>query len=1191
MKNIIKILTNPLLLSIVGLIALAVMVWFGGPLIAISDNKPLESDMVRLLTILVITILWGLNNFRVQNKAKKKDAEMMGDIAGAGSTSSGGNSQADAADSQSTEESAVVQKHFQEALAVLKASKKRGSPGDAQPVHELPWYIIIGPPGSGKTTALINSGLRFPLAEKTGKQPLKGIGGTRNCDWWFSDEAILVDTAGRYTTQDSDESSDSAGWKNFLKLLKKHRPKQPINGAIVTVSFSELLQQTETERQQHASRIKARLNELYENLGIQFPVYVLLTKTDLIAGFNEYFDNLSNQERQQIWGSTFHAAENFESRFDLNTFKSEWDTLLTRLTDRLQWRMMEERDLSRRALILGFPSEIAALKDMTSQFLDAAFKPSSFDKAVNLRGVYFTSGTQEGTPIDRVMGALADNFGLNRQNVPAYSGQGKSFFLTHLFRHVIFPEAMLAGTNRAHEQQQTWLRRSAYAAALIVTVASAGLWTSQYSNINSQIMAMDKQVEKYYNAIEKVSDADQGPILLLPALDAIQAAQNSATDDTRSMFSQSGLSQMKSLGPASDEAYLRILENAFFPRIISVLENQLTQQDASADSLFVTLKAYLMLANSNRLDNKYIQSWFKTYWENKFPGDDAKQAALNTHLSTTLNNGFEPILLDQRVVKNARNILQKIPLAKRVYASIKQQAEKTLDVFFLTDVIHADAQPLFLNRHNEEEPLNGIPGLFTKVGYESFFMEESIKRSKASTEDDWVYGKPKNKDDAKINPDDLHKEIEALYISEFVKRWTALYGSIKIASTSNFEQGLEMLELLAGSNSALLSALDAININTDLRNKPNVLQKLGSNLTKLGKVGKKAAKTKAAKSGVALTPVGVELRKQFSKLIALSESTAGKPPGITRYLTALLKLQDYLGELATAPEPDAAAHQASMKRLNTNGKDIIGKLRRDAKRLPKPVNSWILIITQSSWENMLSASRRHINEEWTNQVLDKYNQNIKNRYPIYKNASAQTSLEDFSDFFAPDGIYQSFIKQNIKPFLKTTSKKWRLKSLEDKNIGFTRQTLRQLRRGDKIGKAFFPKGTESISVKFSLKPSYLDAKIKRFTLTLDDDKVIYRHGPTRSSSHNWPFSDDPESGKISIKFETSGDKAELKKKGTWAFFQILDASKIKTTSSGDKYKVSFSLDSYVARFDLKANSTTNPFNLNDVHAFRSPTKL
>ena len=105
-------------------------------------------------------------------------------------------------------------------------------------VSLLPWYVIIGPPGSGKTTALVNSGLHFPLAAQLGAGAVRGVGGTRNCDWWFTDQAVLLDTAGRYTTQDSNSTVDKAAWLGFLDLLKKQRSRRPIDGAFIAISLS-----------------------------------------------------------------------------------------------------------------------------------------------------------------------------------------------------------------------------------------------------------------------------------------------------------------------------------------------------------------------------------------------------------------------------------------------------------------------------------------------------------------------------------------------------------------------------------------------------------------------------------------------------------------------------------------------------------------------------------------------------------------------------------------------------------------------------------------------------------------------------------------------------------------------------------------------------------------------------------------
>jgi len=166
------------------------------------------------------------------------------------------------------------------------------SPGDFK-------IVFTGPMGAGKTTAIVNSGLKFPLADDMGKTAIAGVGGTRNCDWWFTDNAVLVDTAGRYTTQESDAQADNAAWTGFLDMLKKHRKRQPINGAIIAISLSDLSNQDEFSQRAHAAAIRRRLHELRERLGVRFPVYVLFTKADLLAGFTEVFEGLPKDEREQ----------------------------------------------------------------------------------------------------------------------------------------------------------------------------------------------------------------------------------------------------------------------------------------------------------------------------------------------------------------------------------------------------------------------------------------------------------------------------------------------------------------------------------------------------------------------------------------------------------------------------------------------------------------------------------------------------------------------------------------------------------------------------------------------------------------------------------------------------------------------------------------------------------------------------
>jgi len=340
------------------------------------------------------------------------------------------------------QELASIRARFKQAAEDLDGARFASPDGKGREVEELPWYVIIGAPGSGKTTALINSGLRFPLYAKESTPSVPGVGGTRNCDWWFSDEAVLLDTAGRYTTQDSDRRADAAAWQGFLDLLKQARPQRPLNGALVTVSVMDLLLWTKAERSKFATHVRMRLSEMYAALETRFPVYVLVTKVDMLAGFTDFFGDLDSAGRAQVWGTTFPM--DIDPALIATPYARDFTVLESRLGAEMLARLHEERDLQRRASIYRFPQQFHAMGPLVGEFLAQAFGTQVNHKPLQLRGVYYTSGTQEGNPIDRVLLALARTFKLERGGATGLGGTGKSFFLTRLLREVVFSEADLA---------------------------------------------------------------------------------------------------------------------------------------------------------------------------------------------------------------------------------------------------------------------------------------------------------------------------------------------------------------------------------------------------------------------------------------------------------------------------------------------------------------------------------------------------------------------------------------------------------------------------------------------------------------------------------------------------------------------------------------------------------------------------
>ncbi|MEL6220967.1 MAG: type VI secretion system membrane subunit TssM, partial [Pseudomonadota bacterium] len=202
-----------IMLLIIG--ALGAAIWYFGPLIQWGDWIPLDSVEERLIAIGVVAGVVVLGTILAWYLRRRRRLKLENKIV-EGATEE---AEVDQRDVQSQAEIAELQGRMREAMAILKKSKLGGK-GGRKSVYQLPWYIIIGPPGAGKTTAIVNSGLKFPLADKMGKAAITGIGGTRNCDWWFTNEAVLIDTAGRYTTQESDVEADSKSWLGFLDILK-----------------------------------------------------------------------------------------------------------------------------------------------------------------------------------------------------------------------------------------------------------------------------------------------------------------------------------------------------------------------------------------------------------------------------------------------------------------------------------------------------------------------------------------------------------------------------------------------------------------------------------------------------------------------------------------------------------------------------------------------------------------------------------------------------------------------------------------------------------------------------------------------------------------------------------------------------------------------------------------------------------
>ncbi len=625
----------------------------------------------------------------------------------------------------SGEEVAALSTRLKEALDLLKKSSARRRWGSGW-LYQLPWYMFIGPPGSGKTTALTNSGLNFPLAEQLGKNAVRGVGGTRSCDWWFTDDAVLIDTAGRYTTQDSEAAVDAGAWTGFLKLLKKFRKRQPINGAIVAIG---LLRSASPRARRSGSstrrRSALRIKELYAELGVRFPIYVLFTKADLIAGFVEFFDDLGREEREQVWGMTFDVAKIDAEGGVVAAYPGEFDLLIGRLNDRLMERLQQEHGHPAPRAALRLPAAGRELQGDHRQ-LPARDLPAEPLRRPHAAARHLLHQRHAGRHADRPADGR-DGGELRHLAAASHCVQrlgAQLFPRPGCMRNVIFGEAGLVSADAKLERRTRLIQYGVLGAAVAGVLLMTAGWITTYFNNSELIAAVNSAVDSYNTQAKNVSAR---PRLGQRPASRPAASRDPARHAGRLCASRRQRAASRKARPlpgrqarrAGDRGLSPRLGRILLPRMLIRLEGSSRRTRDRPDFLYEALKVYLMLGRQGKLDKQLIRRWMALDWAAQFPGpeNEADLNALKGHLDAMLERPLPEIALNAGLVEQTPRVLLRVPLAERAYNLIKTHPKVTALPEWRISEHAGPAVARVLVRPSGRSLSEGIPGLYTHDGY------------------------------------------------------------------------------------------------------------------------------------------------------------------------------------------------------------------------------------------------------------------------------------------------------------------------------------------------------------------------------------------------------------------------------------------------------------------------------------------
>lgn len=1214
----------------VALLLLVILIWWLGPNWHIGSSKPLESLAARITATVVILIIplfiWTFSTRRKLNKLQ----------------------------SERKYEEAVeldpcipyIQAQERQLNANLETLKANNLSGDF--LYRLPWYLVLGQEGSGKTSLLNRSNQNFSLTgvirageRKFSKDPYLAY----SVDWWVGNEAVLIDPPGEIISQveqapelasgsvsDTGDTANpeqipasptteySAGalpagllgrlWSGLIGWLNQNRSNRPLNGIILTLDLPSLLNQPPSERKALAVLLRARLFELSQKLGTRLPLYLVFTKFDLIEGFDEFFSKLPRAAREEIFGFTFtlKSVEDFDAW--LQEFISDYDNLVNRLKEQVFDAIGLPHTLADREHLFSFVAQLAGIRNMLIGFLTEMLGSDRYSTPALIRGVYFSSVYQQGLLTNAFVNEAAKTYGISRLIPQAKeTARGVIYFAQKLFQDIIYPEAGLAGDNvKVITHKRRILIANAVVAGLICVIAIGG-WQMYYVlNRDKALQVLERAQTYSQSSIDSTIDPT-GKNLLQP-LNQIRDAVSIFGDyrDAWPVVKDMGLYEGKAIGPKVDEAYIFLLSSRFLPALATGLIADMDEAPDGSDNQLAILRVYRMLEDLQNRRPAMVETWMAKVWQGAYPSDGVVQDQLMGHLKYAMRYAQADLPQYRVKIAHAQEVLRRIPMQQRVYMAMKATARNVLvrpldlqneigpafnQVF--TPVQASSESPSSNDRtvvyDSTSQPLV-IDALFTAKGFRDYFDPQSKDVADLAMVDQWVLGERDSINYSEEDKKVLGERINELYITDYIDTWRRALNQFEVGEFNDIQNGVAVLETVIGTSAPFRRLLETVKDNSEIYAPAGAVTAVAQTASNAAGTPQTQAPDAEIVQAASLPPGSLQasslrITKTFAPLSAMLLSRNGEPSSYDEVMRGVGALYEYLKSVQDSPDRGKTALQVVLDRFELKGADPISALQRMAASLPEPMNRHIAKLAQQAEQVLMVEALRELEKRWDSEIYRFYAERLAPRYPFNPASRQDVALDDFEKFFGPQGLLQTFTDKYLNIFLRDN-----LNALYSEKLGQSlvrTDVFDQLEAANRIRDAFF-NSRGALNVQFTVQPLGMTANTGSSLLNVDGQLIPYRHGPSTTIGLIWPNTlSDGAISKLTL-VNGSGGSGEISAKGPWSLFRLLSRGQL-TGSTASSVDLSFTVGNGTMRYRFTADKANNPFTQKIFSGFSLPRML
>lgn len=1190
------------LMPLVAMLLALIAIWWLGPQWTLAGRQPLGSLAARILATVVLLVVpllgWALHlrrRTRLLEAERKHDKDVESDTC--------------------LRYIEAQERDLDRSLALLQSNLK-----GRNALYQMPWYLLLGQENSGKTSFVNRSNQSFSLTSeaKAGSwRQHEDPDRVYPIDWCIGDQAVLIDPPGeiisqprvkpqeqgagapasdtadpgtetRRTTDGLPEDLHPRLWNSFVTWLGRNRSRRPLNGVVLMVSLVTLLNQKPSDRKALATLLRARLIELSRELGTRPPLYVVLSKFDLLEGFEPLFSRLPKSAREDIFGFTFtlDSVRSYDAWFE--ELGARYDAFLDRLNEQALDAMAQVNDRSQRESLYSLVRQLSGLRAVLMDFLADVLGSDRFATPSLPRGVFFSSVFQQGVLNNAFVTSAAQSYGLREPaNKMHPSGQAMVYFAQHLFQRVIYPESGLAGDNPRVLKQKKHALALHFGVASLGSLLVIGGWHHYYSvNRDKASSVMERSRDFSASAIDGTLDPT-GHNLLQP-LDQISnaVAVYGNYRNAWPLLANMGLYQGRAIGPKVDEAYLALLSQRFLPALASGVMESLDGSDLDGDAQLAALRVYRMIEDRSNRRAPVVENWMAAYWQRAFPGEDGTQRALMRHLDYAMKYVDTQLPHYQERVATVQRHLQQIPLPERVYMTMRQEAgasqRSPLDlrneIGPAFDIVYQSEPETPELNEGEQPPATGrIDALLTANGYRSYFARHSDDLTELAMIDQWALGERGAIDYSAADKAILAERIRAIYSRAYVDTWQRNLSQLEVRDFHDITDAASILGSVTGPAAPLRRLVETVRDNSEFSATP-----LPDSLAV-----PVADKVAEAGGTVVQTPLVMEIARAFAPLAQLLEARGERAPYLEETMLAIASVEDKVRLVHDSPDRGKTALTMVVERFSLKGPDPIANLQRIANGLPEPMNRQVAKLAEESSRVILVEALRELERRWDNDVHRFYRERLADRYPFAPASREEASLEDFTAFFGPQGRLQQFREQYLDLFLEDN-----LEALYSERLGgyLVRADVHdRLQSADRIRDAFF-NGRGLLGVQFYIEPLGLAPTKRSSSLSVEGQLVSYNHGPSTSTALIWPNTLAPNNESRMTLVNAGGSSSGLVYRGPWSLYRLLSQARLNGTTS-TSVDISFSAPDGGMRYRISTEKANNPFTQPLFKGFALPRAL